>query len=319
MDGRRQQDVVDEAHDEGEAAVAAVFGQLGAGQHAERRADHERQTDIIRLPTMALAGRPSLPGGGVISVNTPRSMPAMPLPTSVHRIETRKTRPNSGAASARADDHGDVAAASGRRRVASGLAWGLMSPALRSSAQQHVAGERQHDEGDDEQHEAQQRAGASDEAPVASPKSLAITAAMVVPGSSKRGRHADGVADDEGHRHGLAERAAQAQQDAADHADRGCRAGRCPSIDFPAGAAQRVGRFLQQRRHGQEHVARHRGDEGQDHDRQDEAGGQHADAERRAREEQPNSGDGAEHALISPAGRVRSSAARARTGPTCRR
>ena len=49
--------------------------------------------------------------------------------------------------------------------------------------------------------------------------------------------------------------------------------------------AERVGRFLQPRRHGQEHLAHHRGDERNDHDRQHDAGGQHADAERRPGEQ----------------------------------
>ena len=44
-----------------------------------------------------------------------------------------------------------------------------------------------------------------------------------------------------------------------------------------------VGRFLEHRRRDLEHVAHHRGDERDDHDRQDDAGGQHADADRRAR------------------------------------
>ncbi len=85
------------------------------------------------------------------------------------------------------------------------------------------------------------------------------------------------VADDEGHRHGLAERAAERQHDAADDAD--ARVGDHDLADHLAGgAAEPVGRFLEHRRHGGEHVARDRRDEGQHHDRQDEAGGEHADA-----------------------------------------
>ena len=38
---RRQQDVVDEADDRGEARIAAVFGHVGAGEDADRRADDD--------------------------------------------------------------------------------------------------------------------------------------------------------------------------------------------------------------------------------------------------------------------------------------
>ena len=41
--GRAEQDVVDEADDGGQPGVAAVFGQVGAGQDAERRADQRRR------------------------------------------------------------------------------------------------------------------------------------------------------------------------------------------------------------------------------------------------------------------------------------
>ena len=41
IDGRREQDVVDEADDRGEARIAAVFGHVGAGENADRRADDD--------------------------------------------------------------------------------------------------------------------------------------------------------------------------------------------------------------------------------------------------------------------------------------
>ena len=41
--GRAEQDVVDEADDGGQPAVAAVFGHVGAGQDADRRADRHTQ------------------------------------------------------------------------------------------------------------------------------------------------------------------------------------------------------------------------------------------------------------------------------------
>ena len=54
--------------------------------------------------------------------------------------------------------------------------------------------------------------------------SLASAEAMVLPGANSEVAQAVGVADDEGHRHRLAERAAEAEHDAADHADLRCRA-----------------------------------------------------------------------------------------------
>ena len=92
------------------------------------------------------------------------------------------------------------------------------------------------------------------------------------------------IADDEGHGHRLAERAAEAEHDAADHADAGVRQYDV-ARDLPGRAAESVGRFLENGRHGFEHIARNRGDEGQHHDRENEPGGEHADAIRRAREQ----------------------------------
>ena len=92
------------------------------------------------------------------------------------------------------------------------------------------------------------------------------------------------VADDEGHRHGLAERAAEPEHDAADDADPGVGQ-HDVAHHLPGGAAEAVGRLLQHRRHRLEHVARDRGDERQHHDGEDQAGGQHADAVGRAGEQ----------------------------------
>ena len=39
MDGADKQDVVDEAHHEGEFRARAVFGEIGAGEDADGRAD----------------------------------------------------------------------------------------------------------------------------------------------------------------------------------------------------------------------------------------------------------------------------------------
>ena len=101
------------------------------------------------------------------------------------------------------------------------------------------------------------------------------------------------VADHEGDRHRLAERAAETQHDAADDADPGIGQHDLPD-DLGRRRAERIGALLQHRRHGLEHVAHDRGDERQHHDRQDEAGGQHADAERRPGEQQADAGNVAE-------------------------
>ena len=51
---------------------------------------------------------------------------------------------------------------------------------------------------------------------------------------------------------------------------------------FPSGAAQAVGRFFQHRRRYLKHIAHHRGDKRNNHNRQNQAGGKHADAHGRA-------------------------------------
>ena len=77
---------------------------------------------------------------------------------------------------------------------------------------------------------------------------------MVVPGASSEALMLVRVADDEGDRHRLAQRAAQAQHHAADDAD--ARVGQHDLGDhLPGRAAQAVGGLLQHRRHGLEHVA----------------------------------------------------------------
>ena len=121
----------------------------------------------------------------------------------------------------------------------------------------------------------------------ASLNSLASAEAIELPGANSDAADLVRVADDEGHGHRLAQRAAEAQHDAADHADLRVRQHDVPD-DFPRRAAEAVGRFLEHRRHDLEHVAHHRSDERNDHDRQDDAGRQHADAVGRALEQRPD-------------------------------
>jgi len=55
--------------------------------------------ELIRtLPAMAFSRPPRSSGGGVIIVNRSRLRLALPLLIVVHRIQTRKNRPNSAAA-----------------------------------------------------------------------------------------------------------------------------------------------------------------------------------------------------------------------------
>src|SRR5215813_9365250 len=110
-------------------------------------------TVMIRLPAMAFNRPPAEPGGGVISVNTYSDSPPKPSYSSTDRISTSQPRPNRVAASARLL----AMAFCRRRRPRRGLSWAmamaLSDPLL--DAQQHVARDREHDEGDDEQDEAE--------------------------------------------------------------------------------------------------------------------------------------------------------------------
>ena len=45
--GRAQQHVVDEADHDAEPRIAPVFGQIGAGEHADRRADENADARVI--------------------------------------------------------------------------------------------------------------------------------------------------------------------------------------------------------------------------------------------------------------------------------
>ena len=107
-----------------------------------------------------------------------------------------------------------------------------------------------------------------------------------------------GVAQHEGDGHRLAQRAAHAQEDAADHRRAGVGQHDVPD-HFGGGGAQRVGRLLQAGGHGEEDFAHHRGNERDHHDRQHDAGREHADAQRRAAEQRAQHRPGA-HVLVHP-------------------
>src|SRR5262245_36565020 len=113
------------------------------------------RTVRIRLPTMGLSSPPSAPGGGVISVKTASESPLNPSHKSTARITISQPSPSSVAASDRLS-----MMPLRRRRAASRLLFMASSdPAF--DAQQHVARDREHDEGNDEKDQAQrdQRGG----------------------------------------------------------------------------------------------------------------------------------------------------------------
>ena len=244
----------------------------------------------IRLPTIALSRPPPEPGGLVTVVNTVRSRPATPRQSRVARIEARKAsamtvaamqsvrttrsvrrrrRDSSPATRMSRAGPSEVAAApiiavlgrSSRREIASTMKeiTNRMKPSASSEESFRLPGlafrEFQRDDRGDRVARAEQRR-----------------------------RDPVGVADHEGHRHGLAERAAEAEHDPA-HDRRAGVGDDDAAHHLPGGAADAVGGFLVHRRHGQEHVAHGRGDEGDDHDREHDRRGQDAGAERRALEQ----------------------------------
>ena len=154
---------------------------------------------------------------------------------------------------------------------------------------QHKAGGGQDEEGEHEEQQAQQ-----DQRGL-----MQIPALGEFAGDGRRNRgarrenragDAEGIADDEGHRHGLAQRPPQRQHDAADDAHAGIGNDHA-AHHFPGGAAKPVGGLLQHGRHGVEHIARNRRDEGQDHDGQNERGVEQAQVARGTGEDHIQDGD----------------------------
>src|SRR5262249_42083677 len=93
-----------------------------------------------------------------------------------------------------------------------------------------------------------------------------------------RGADAMGVSDHERHRHRLAKRPPEAEHDAAHHAR--SRIGNDNyAHHLPSSSTQPIRRFLQDWRYGREDVAHDSADERQDHNGEDEAGSENADAE----------------------------------------
>ena len=89
------------------------------------------------------------------------------------------------------------------------------------------------------------------------------------------------IADDESHGHGLAQGTAEAEHHPADDSNSGIRQHHV-AHHLPGRAADAIRRFLEHRRDCLEDVARDRGHEWQDHNGEDQSGGEHADAVRRS-------------------------------------
>ena len=108
---------------------------------------------------------------------------------------------------------------------------------------------------------------------MASENSFGDDAGQRVAGSEERLADLRVVADDHGDGHGFAERAAEAENDRADDAD--ARVAQNADADhLPARGAERQHRLALRVGHGRHDVAGERGDDGQDHDGEDDARGQ---------------------------------------------
>src|SRR3954469_6569902 len=211
----------------------------------------------IRLPTMAFSRPPPEPGGRVTSVKTERFNAPKPLTKSVARIEARKTRPMPVAASDRprtslsmrlrrrpsraatARSLTGVSAEVAVMLIGSGLQPGAQQPAR---AGQHHEGQHEEDEAQRQQRRELQRPG------LAFPEFQCHDRGDGIARSEQCGGDAVGVADDEGDRHRLPQRPAEAEHDAAGDRDAGI--GQDDALHhLPGRAAQAIGAFLEDRRH----------------------------------------------------------------------
>lgn len=153
----------------------------------------------------------------------------------------------------------------------------MVSPCPLLHPHQHDLGDRQDGEGDEEQDQTQRYQRRYVQLAHGLVELVGDRRRDRRPRSHQRLAYPVGVADDERDGHGLAQRAAEAEHDAADDADAGIGQHHLPD-DFPGRGAQPIGGFLDHRRHRLEHVAHDRGDEGQHHDPEDQACGEDADA-----------------------------------------
>src|ERR1035437_3577256 len=117
-------------------------------------------SDMSRLPKMALARPPALPGGGVVWVNMVRLRAGNPWANRVHSIHTSQNRPNSTASM---DMPRVMKLTMRRRRYSAALSMDVLGQralALGELVQQDFR-QGQHHEGDQEQNQPEfyQRGG----------------------------------------------------------------------------------------------------------------------------------------------------------------
>ena len=179
---------------------------------------------MTTLPKIALASPPAEPGGGVICVNSVGDSAAKPLPNSTPRIQSRKTMPKAIARhrqSARLNRLTSSAAGGSSRVVV------MPAPLMSSCPRPWRAGRSASASSASTMNvrtNSTSPSAISDARCIgsaASLNSLASAEAIELPGSNSDGADLVRVADDEGDGHRLAQRAAEAQHDAADHADLG--------------------------------------------------------------------------------------------------
>ena len=149
---RAQQDVVDEAHHRRQACRSGRIRPDRCRRECRSACRSGRRgRSCTRLPMIGLSRPPAAPGGGVISVKTRKREAAEALVEQ--RAEDQRQPAEAERGRGERQRHGDdvAAAAAGVERVASVIA----SPDPPLDAHQHVAGGGEHDEGDDEQDEAE--------------------------------------------------------------------------------------------------------------------------------------------------------------------
>src|SRR6185437_14276833 len=274
--GRRQQDVVDEFGELGDPAAARIFRQVGPRQNPDRRRDDngdgrhgDRAEDRIQEAAGGARRR------RILGEHFGRDR-AEPL----H---------NQGD-----EDHGEEEQANYRRKDrepesddVGGLAArvdGHVAPLFDVGTDQQPLGEGKDREGDHEADEAESNEARGVEVARRLGELVGDGRRDRRRGGQQGGRDVVRVADDEGHGHGLTQRAPQAQHDATDQTDTGIGDDDV-AHDLPCRHAHAVGTLAQQDGYRLEHVARNRRNERQHHDREDEAGGEETDAVRRTAEQ----------------------------------
>src|SRR3954469_15587434 len=156
---------------------------------------------MIRLPTMALRRPPVAPGGGVISVNTCGESAPTPSQSRAPRMSPSQPRPSAAAAT-----DSPMATALRRRRAAYKTMPSLPPSAFRlpRDAHQQKPRDRQHHEGDEEQHEAERNQRRGVEIADGFRELVGDRGRNRRAGGQERGGDLVGVADHEGEGHRLA-------------------------------------------------------------------------------------------------------------------